>query len=117
LMDETGAWQLELDISERRMGHLQRAQQDGSDPLPVEFVMASDPTRTFRAEVREVATRSELDPQTGSVVRVVAVPEPHPELSRRIGADVQARIHCGRRSLAYVLFGDVVEFVQRHFWF
>ncbi len=26
------------------------------------------------------------------------------------------RIACGRRSLGYVLFGDVIEFVQRRFW-
>ena len=34
----------------------------------------------------------------------------------RIGAEVTAKIHCGQRSLGYVLFGDVVEFVQRYFW-
>ena len=41
----------------------------------------------------------------------------HSELpNRRIGADVRAKINCGKRSLGYVLFGDVVEFVQKHLW-
>ena len=34
----------------------------------------------------------------------------------RIGAEVRAKINCGEKSLGYVLFGDVVEFVQKYFW-
>ena len=37
-------------------------------------------------------------------------------LKRRIGAEVRAKIDCGERSLGYVWFGDVVEFVQRRWW-
>ena len=32
------------------------------------------------------------------------------------GAEVIAKIDCGRRSLGYVLFGDVIEFIRKRFW-
>jgi hypothetical protein len=36
----------------------------------------------------------------------------------RIGAEVRAKISCSDRSLGYVLFGDVIEFIQKRllFW-
>jgi hypothetical protein len=30
---------------------------------------------------------------------------------------VTAKINCGKKSLGYVLFGDVIEFLQRKLWF
>ena len=35
---------------------------------------------------------------------------------RTIGADVRARINCGPSCLGDVLFGDVIEFVQKYLW-
>ena len=36
--------------------------------------------------------------------------------NERPGAGVVARIHCGKRSIAFVWFRQVIEFVQRHTW-
>ena len=33
-----------------------------------------------------------------------------------IGAEVRAKIGCGKKSLGYVLFGDIVDFLRRQFW-
>ena len=33
-----------------------------------------------------------------------------------IGAEVRARIGCGKSSLGDVLFGDVIEFIQKYLW-
>ena len=46
-------------------------------------------------------------------------PETKQELGEllRIGADVRAKINCGKQMLGYVLFGDVVEFIQNRLWF
>ena len=35
----------------------------------------------------------------------------------RVGADVRGKINCGKSPLGYVLFGDIVEFVQNRLWF
>lgn len=37
---------------------------------------------------------------------------PHPQ----IGAEVIAKINCGKKPLGYVLFGDVIEFLRKRLW-
>lgn len=117
IRDETGPWWLQLEVDEHRMGHLLRAVNSSKDPLEVEYVLATNPESRFAGKLREVETRS--NPAEGKDRAVVRVrtdinKDDLPQL--RIGAEVTAKIHCGKRSLGYVLFGDVVEFVQRYFW-
>jgi len=50
------------------------------------------------------------------LVRVAVNKNDLTETDRKPGVGVTAKIDCGQRSLFYVLFGDVVEFVQRHVW-
>ena len=35
---------------------------------------------------------------------------------QRIGVEVTVHLYCGKTSLAYYCFGDVVEFVQKYIW-
>jgi multidrug efflux pump subunit AcrA (membrane-fusion protein) len=116
IADDSGEWRLELDVEEDRMGHVLRAQNDQRDPLHVEFVLATTPTETYTGSLQQIATRPKQLPEQGSLVEVYASIDRGQELNRRIGADVRAKIHCGERSLGYVWFGDVVEFVQRRWW-
>ena len=117
LMDESGDWQLEIDVSESRMGHVLAACGDANETSrPVEFVLATVPERTFAGTLRELATRSRVTPDQQSVVTVHVALDTDQLPHRRIGAEVQAKIDCGSRSLGYVLFGDVVEFIQRRLW-
>ncbi|MCC7423345.1 MAG: HlyD family efflux transporter periplasmic adaptor subunit [Planctomycetaceae bacterium] len=117
VMDDTGPWRLELRVPEHRQGHLLRAREKRSDPaLPVTFVLATNPETTWTGTLGEVATRADSTEQQERVVEAfVEIPEGTPSV-RRIGADVRCRINCGKRSLAYVMFGDVLEFLQRRFW-
>jgi hypothetical protein len=55
--------------------------------------------------------------EQGTIVEVFAGIDPDELPQRRIGAEVTAKINCGRRSLGYALFGDVIEFLQRKLWF
>ena len=114
-MDDTGPWQLELNVAEHRTGHLFRAQDVTADPLPIEYLLVTAPERTYLALLKEVGSRVVTSDNT-PVVEVLASPGDDQALSRRIGAEVRARIHCGRKSIGYVLFGDVIEFVQKYFW-
>ncbi|MCA9067802.1 MAG: HlyD family efflux transporter periplasmic adaptor subunit, partial [Planctomycetaceae bacterium] len=117
IMDEDGDWHLELDVPENRLGHLMSAQLKApSEALPVDFVLATKPENTYVGTLKKTASRTDVSVEEGSIVKV-EVQVNKPELPNcRIGAEVQGKIHCGDKSLFYVLFGDVVEFVQRRVW-
>ncbi|MEZ6065390.1 MAG: HlyD family efflux transporter periplasmic adaptor subunit [Planctomycetaceae bacterium] len=117
VMDDRGEWRLELHVPEHRMGHLLAAHAaESSGRLPVEYTPATDSRLTLKAVLADIATRVSEQGEDGSVVRVYATIDPDDLPGRRIGAEVDARILCGRKSLFYCLFGDVVEFVQRRVW-
>jgi hypothetical protein len=116
-MNDAGPWRLELEVPEHRMGHLLGAgDRLGTRNLAAEFIVATAAETTLEGSLEAVATRSTTAPDRGSVVEVFVSTDKTRLPNPRIGAEVRAKIDCGRRSLAYVLFGDVVEFVQRHFW-
>jgi multidrug efflux pump subunit AcrA (membrane-fusion protein) len=121
LMDPAGPWRLELDVPENRLGHILRAQEKAADGrLPVRYVLATATESTYDGSLdslESISTRSVVSETEGSVVPVHAsLAEPTPP-SPRVGAEVTAKINCGPRSLGYVLFGDVIEFVRTKFWF
>ena len=119
VMDDTSEWMLELHMPEHRMGHLLRAAQSSDEGiLPVEYVLATDVATTFtgRLDTGEIASRSEVDDEFGTVVRMRAMTDKNQLPVLRIGAEATAKVACGRRSLGYVLFGDVWEFILRHVW-
>lgn len=119
VMDEAQEWRLELHVPEYRMGHLLRASQRAEGGvLDVEYVLATDAVATFRGRLTpaSIATRSEVAGDAGTVVRIHVETAADQLPLRRIGAQATAKINCGRRSLGYVLFGDVWEFLERFFW-
>ena len=116
VMDDTGPWQLELNVAEHRTGHLFRAQATAKEPLPIEFLLVTAPEKTHPASLKEVGTRVVTSEDNRPVVEVLASLGDDQNLTRRIGAEVRAKLNCGRRSVGYVLFGDVIEFVQKYFW-
>mgnify|MGYP003349423770 CR=1 FL=1 len=85
--------------------------------VDVEFQLATNVETLFEGTLREIETRS--NPSSGkdkAVIHVRADIDKTKLPSVRIGAEVRAKINCGQRSLGYVLFGDVVEFIQKYFW-
>ena len=131
VMDDAGPWRLELSVADTRGGRIddalaRAAGADGpggpataGDPatLPVAFTVASDPETSHPATLTRVIERAEPDQELGNVLRAYAsldAPERLPR--RRIGTEVTAKIDCGPAPLFTVLFGDVVEFVQRNVW-
>lgn len=118
VMDDQGTWHLELNVEDKRMGHILRAiEKHGDIGLPVEFVLATDPETRYDGTLKKVETRAQTDSELGNIVHVevaIAVPEALP--ARRIGAEVRAKINTGDRALGYVLFGDVIDFIRKHLW-
>jgi len=119
---EGSQWHMELLVEEKRMGHILRAQRERiaeskSPDLEGEFKLASQPEKEFKCHLTKVATRSTTDTEMGTAFELTAEADPGQELPpQRIGVEVTVHLYCGKTSLAYWCFGDVVEFVQKYVW-
>lgn len=113
--DPSGDWELELLMPEKRMRYLDDAiAQAGGEPLPVEYILSTDPSKdhTGKLSADAIHARAQLDPTDGAVVKLRVQPDSMADVSRRPGAKVIADVTCGRRSAAFVWFHEVVEWVQ-----
>ena len=122
IMNDNGAWQMELLLQEKRMGHILRAQREAtatnkSIELPGRFTMATQPDAKFECHLTKVATRSTTDTDLGTVFEMNAVANEGQTLpEKRIGAEVTVKIYCGQSTLFYWCFGDVVDTAQKWLW-
>ena len=122
IMNDNGAWQMELLLQEKRMGHILRAQREAtatnkSIELPGRFTMATQPDAKFECHLTKVATRSTTDTELGTVFEMNAVANEGQTLpEKRIGAEVTVKIYCGQSTLFYWCFGDVVDTAQKWLW-
>lgn len=111
-------WEVEVRMPEDRMGHILQSARGGEEPLEVSFVLATDPATVHRGRVREIHPLAEVRGDEGSVVLVkVAIDKQSLAPYLRPGAEVRAKLHCGRRALGYVLFYDLVQFVHSRILF
>jgi hypothetical protein len=123
IMNDKGPWHMELLVQEKRMGHILRAQREAiassqSGELPGTFILATQPDAKFNCRLTKVATRSTTDTELGTVFELNVEADEGQQLpEKRIGAEVTTKIYCGKTSAAFWLFGDVVEFIQKWFWF
>ena len=154
VMDETGDWQLELEVAEHRLGRILVEQQRlaavsretkverpepeksaANDPLsspapnprpptlnppfqqlPIEYRLLTQSEASYFANLNSLATRTVTAESQGSVIEARATLDKTRLPVRAIGAEVRARIGCGTSCLGDVLFGDVIEFVQKYLW-
>jgi multidrug efflux pump subunit AcrA (membrane-fusion protein) len=117
LANPDGAWELELNLPERRLMHVQRA-RGPSNALPVSFVLSSHPGQTFHGQVVEIEQAAEVRGDEGNtvLVRVAVKKEELPPLHDQ--TTVTAKLNCGRASIGYAWFCDLIETVQTKvlFW-
>jgi hypothetical protein len=117
IMDDTGTWHLELEVDDRRMGHILEAQQvPNQTNLSVEFIAATTPEQSYQGKLQTLGTRTETSMEDSNVVPIVVSFDAKTLRHRRVGAEVRAKIDCGKCSLGYVLFGDVIETVREFLW-
>ncbi|NQT11889.1 MAG: HlyD family secretion protein [Planctomycetes bacterium] len=119
--DTEGAWQLEILMPDKRMGVIERArqkakEQDPPSDLVVEFILASDPDTTHVGRVKDIAPSAEVHGDEGNTVmiKVEITDEVKAQLPQplKLGESVSAKILCGKRPIGYVLFHDLIAFVQ-----
>lgn len=107
-----GPWIVEVNLPDKDVGKVLAAKADTQGPLPVTFILASDPGRSLQGELIEIAEATHTDPQAGQAVRLRVKIKNNDLDFRQVRTDVRARIHCGKRSLGYVWMHDFFEFVQ-----
>jgi hypothetical protein len=112
-----GPWQLELHMPEHRIGHVMEYAQEHS-PLSVIYILATEPGTKYHGAIKEIHQTAEVRGDEGNTV-LIKVDLDKDELERlrreqqlRPGAEVTAKVYCGRRPLGYVMLHDVFEFIQ-----
>jgi hypothetical protein len=124
-----GPWEIELKIPHKHIGqvlHALDALEQAGQPavLDVDFLLRSDPTRTFKGKLSRdrIAgeanpTRDDKDEAESVVLAYVRIDgddiDPRDRLTRDLllsGADVRAKVRCGPHRLGYALFYGVWEF-------
>jgi hypothetical protein len=130
IADLDGDWHLELQMPEKNMGHIARQKErlQGA-PLRVEFFLASQPGTKYYGKVTEIHDRAEVRSEAGNTgamsndnINTVAIKVAIDDLeSLRSelypGAECRAQIDCGKRALGYVIFHEVIVYVQKNILF
>lgn len=112
-----GAWQVEARLPEARYQHFTAAREAQGDRLQVELAAKSDPTRRICGMTRIAASAMRESERDGRYLPLtVEFVDPRPD-DWRPGTAVEVRIDCGRRSVAFVWFHELVEFVQARILF
>ncbi len=126
VVDESGPWELKLQIPDREAGALLESVKQ-SEALPVTFAVATQPDRSYHATLQGVATAARIDERKEAVIDATArvMLRPASQSSTdvfdpedvKIGADVTARVYCGQRSVLRSWFSDVFDFINRNVMF
>lgn len=133
IADLEGDWQLELLMPEKQMGYImeQKNRLDKkNEPLRVEFHLATKPDKKYYGTVREIHDRAEVRPESGSgggqantnmntVSIKVALDNLEALRTQKLypGAECSAQINCGKRALGYVIFYEVIVYIQKNILF
>jgi multidrug efflux pump subunit AcrA (membrane-fusion protein) len=114
--DPNGPWQLELQIADHDIEHVLAARNE-IERLDASFIVTSHSGEDYCGTVQEIAMTTELDErdQPTVLVRVAVERETLPNL--RPGARVVANIHCGRRSIGYVWFRELLDVIKTRLLF
>ncbi len=114
LVDPDTTWQLELELPERRVGHLIQAMDEHPETaLTVRFTLASHPYQELVGTLRKVDRSLEVAGDQGNASRLLVEFDNQQIADEllRSGTRVTARIDCGSRSIGYVMFHELWETV------
>lgn len=112
-----GPWLLEIRMPNDRVGHILRAQNQRGGGLAVDYILTSEPGRRLSGTLVEIHDRAEVRGAEGSTVLMKVAINKDDIVHLKPGAQVVARVDCGRRSIGYVWFHEVIEFVQNKILF
>jgi multidrug efflux pump subunit AcrA (membrane-fusion protein) len=110
--ETSGLWIIDARIADKDAGHVLRARKERDPKLAVEFMLASEPERSFRGQIEEMSPSSEFDDASRSLVRLVVSVDPGQIEQPRAGASVLCKIHCGQKPFGYVWLRDLIDAIR-----
>lgn len=124
IVENDAQWMLELELPERRIGHMIKAAnaafEDG-EAARVTFSLVSHPGAEFEGRMMMVDHQVDAHSDEGNtcLIRVSFDNEAIDRDLLRKGTRVNAKIHCGQRSVGYVMFHEAIEAVHSTYllWF
>ena len=115
--ETSGPWVVEVQVADKEIGHLLRAQQALKPDLDVEFLLAADPSKTCHGTIESRSTTALPDDDARSRVRVTVAFDRSQIDQPRPGATALPRIHCGTQSLGYVWLHDLIDAIRTRLLF
>jgi multidrug efflux pump subunit AcrA (membrane-fusion protein) len=107
--DLSGPWIADLEVPDNQIGYVVNAQDAMREPLEVSFQLATDRSVSYGGKVRSVASRTDIN-LLGRPIATVSVQFDESGIAKlRPGATIFAKINCGRRSLGFVWFHQLIE--------
>jgi multidrug efflux pump subunit AcrA (membrane-fusion protein) len=119
IADLKSPWLLEVLMPESRMGHIAEAAAASSEPLKVEFILASHPKQEFTGYVTEIGSTAEVRGDQGNTVKIRVAFDDQQRLRElfagnpKLGAEAIAKVHCGKASIGYVYLHDLIDFIRK----
>ncbi len=117
-----GAWLLDMKIPDRQISYVQQMvnqqHQNKNDKLKLTFILATAPDVTYTLEknVKEfqIATATETDRSGEAVVRLTVELDDDliPRDALRPGATILPRLYCGKRSIGFIWFHDLIHVIK-----
>lgn len=102
-------WQLELDVPDQLRQYLVDHQRESGNDVPVRYVIKASPEQDWTTSLTSVDNAVQVS-GTELVCKATATIAELPAIHQRPGTSVTARIYCGRRSVGFVWFREVIEF-------
>ena len=89
---------------------------DPNSELVVEYILMTEPGKTYYGKVTEVSDTTEAHEEHGNVVPVRVAPD-EKIVAGRPGATVSAYVHCGRRPLGWCMLHEAWEWLEANLFF
>ncbi|GEM_PF-5862745 len=112
--DTSDNWMLELELADEDVGVVAIARQQQTTPLNVEYALAIEPEQAYTARLTRIAEAAVENEQGRMIVPAEVAVDRGVKHPRRVGAEVRAKVYCGRRSLGASWFSDVMQAIHRH---
>ena len=118
IADTDGPWHLEVELPDRRVGHLIRAMEDRQEEVEVSYLLAADAMERRKGKVKSYSLSTRLNADNQQVVKVLVELEKDEDLGvEQARTGVQVKIYCGECSLGYLWLHDIGEFLDKNVWF
>ncbi len=111
-----GPWDLKLRVPDDRAGYVLAAREELGPELHVTFMLTADPNQNLTGKLADLALATELDAEQTSTVAATVTFDRNDAAGLRPGATAVAKVYCGQRSLGFVWFHDLYEYLRSWWW-